>query len=70
VARLRHRDKWLKQAEALHEGPSVHKAAARLGVHPNTAFRWRYRWPRAPCEVKAGRMAGVVEAGETYQLRS
>lgn len=70
LTRLRHRDKWLGQAEVLHEGLSVRKAAARLGVHPSTAFRWRHRWLRVPCEVKASRMAGVVEADETYQLRS
>lgn len=70
LARLRHRDKRLGQATMLTEGLSVRKAAERLGVHRTTAFRWRHRWLARPCEVKAGKMVGVVEADETYHLRS
>lgn len=70
LARLRHRAKWPLQAEAMGEGLSVRKAAAHLGVHRTTAFRWRHRFLAVPREVKAGYLSGVVEADETYVLRS
>jgi transposase-like protein len=70
LARLRHRDKWLGQAEAMSDGLSVRKTAAWLGVHRTTAFRWRHRWLTRPAQVKAANMVGVVEADETYELRS
>jgi len=70
LARLRHRDKWLLQAQALDEGLSVRKAAARMGVHRTTAFRWRHRFLTLPREVKAQHLDGVAEADETYVLRS
>jgi transposase-like protein len=70
LAGLRHRDKWLLQAEALDEGLSVRKAAARLDVHRTTAFRWRHRFLALPREIKAQQLAGVAEADETYLLCS
>lgn len=70
LARLRHRNKWLLQAQALDEGLSVRKAAARMGVHRTTAFRWRHRFLTWPREVKAQHLDGVAEADETYVLRS
>jgi transposase-like protein len=70
LARLRHRDKWTWQAEVMTDGLSVRKAAARLGVHRTTAFRWRHRWLEVARETKARQMAGVVEADETYHLKS
>ena len=45
LARLRHRDKWLPQAQALDQGLSVRKAAACMGVRRTTAFRRRQRAP-------------------------
>lgn len=70
LARLRHRSKWVEQAKAMDEGMSVRKAAARMGVHRTTAFRWRHRFLALPREVKAVKLAGVAEADETYVLRS
>jgi transposase-like protein len=70
LARLHHREKWLTQTRVLDEGVSVRKAAARLGVHPTTAFRWRHRFLAAAREIKASRLDGVAEADETYLLRS
>lgn len=70
LARLRHRGKWLGQAEAMADGLSVRKAADRLGVHRTTAFRWRHRWLAVARETKACQLAGVVEADETYHLKS
>lgn len=70
MARLRHREKWLLQAAAMSEGLSVRKAGARMGVHRTTAFRWRHRFLTVPRDTKHGHLTGVVEADETYVLRS
>jgi transposase-like protein len=70
LARLRHRDKWLEQVQAMDEGLSVRKAAACMAVHRTTAFRWRHRFLTLPRDVKARHLAGVAEADETYVLRS
>ena len=70
LARLRHRGKWLEQAQVMIDGISVRKAAARLGVGRSTAFRWRHRWLEVARETKARQMTGVVEADETYHLQS
>ena len=64
-ARVRHRDKRLEQAQAVNEGLNVRKAAARMGVHRATAFRWRHRFLALPRDVKANKLAGVAEADET-----
>lgn len=70
LARLRLKGKWLAQQDALQQGLSVHKAAAALDVSPSTAFRWRHRFLRLAQPVKAPALTGVVEADETFFLRS
>jgi transposase-like protein len=44
LARLRLRDKWLDYIVMLREARSVRAAAAQVGVHSNTALRWRHRF--------------------------
>jgi transposase-like protein len=66
LARLRHRERWLAQCQALQDGLSVRKAAVCLGVHRTTAFRWRHRFVQYPSKIKDLAMGGVVEADETY----
>ena len=70
LARLRHKGKWEQQAQVLREGLSVHRSAATLAVAPSTAFRWRHRFLQLAQGVKARLLQGVVEADETYFLRS
>jgi len=70
LARLRHKDKWQRQAAVLRQGLSVHKAADALCVAASTAFRWRHRFLQLPQNLKAQALQGVVEADETYFLRS
>lgn len=70
LARLRHKGKWERQAEVLRQGLSVHQAADTLAVAPSTAFRWRHRFLQLAQGVKARVLQGVVEADETYFLRS
>jgi ISXO2-like transposase domain len=58
------------QVAALVQGLSVNKAAAALDVAATTAFRWRHRFLRLAQAVKATELTGVVEADETFFLRS
>ena len=44
LARLRLREKWLDYIVMLREARSVRSAAAQVGVHSNTALRWRHRF--------------------------
>jgi transposase-like protein len=70
LARLRMKAKWLQQQDVLLQGLSVHRAATALGVAPCTAFRWRHRFLQLAQPVKAPQLTGVVEADETFFLRS
>jgi transposase-like protein len=70
LARLRHRDRWLGQTQALIDGLSITKAAQQLEVARSTAFRWRHRFLALPHLVKAGQLDGIVEADETCLLKS
>ncbi len=70
MARLRKKDRWLDQAQAMIEGVSLAKAAERCGVHPTTAYRWRHRFLSAPALDKPQILQGIVEADETFILES
>jgi transposase-like protein len=70
MARLRKKDRWFDQAQAMIEGVSLAKAAERCGVHPTTAYRWRHRFLTAPALDKPQTLQGIVEADETFILES
>lgn len=70
LAGLRHRGRWLGQAQALLDGISITKAAAQLEVARSTAFRWRHRFLVLTQHVKAAHLGGIVEADETCWLKS
>ena len=70
LARLRMKSKWLQQEDVLACGLIVRIAAAELGVARSTAFRWRHRFLQLAKPVKAPALTGVVEADETFFLRS
>lgn len=70
LARLRYRQRWLGQTQALIDGMSITKAAQQLDVARSTAFRWRHRFLALPHHVKAGHLSGIVEADETCWLKS
>src|SRR3954447_24230220 len=65
LAKLRMKDKWATQTEALIEGVSTAKAARRCGVHYTTAFRWRHRFLASLAGNKPKTLAGIVEGDET-----
>ncbi len=70
MARLRHKGKWLAQAQVLSEGLSVKATATQLQVARSTAFRWRHRFLAQAQTVKARVLLGIAEADETFILRS
>ena len=70
LARLRKKELWAEQAQALITGESVGSVATRCDVAVTTAFRWRHRFLMAPALDKPARLVGIVEADETYILES
>ena len=70
MARLRKKDRWLDYAQAMIEGVSLAKAAERCGVHPTTAYRWRHRFLTALALDKPQTLQGIVEADETFIVKS
>jgi len=57
-------------SECILAGFSVRKTAKICNVHNNTAFRWRHRFLENLKSIKADHLQGIVEADETYFLRS
>jgi transposase-like protein len=70
LARLRQKQKWLAQAEALRDGTTIRQAAQRMQVSHSTAFRWRHRFLALPKTVQAAALRGIAEADETFFLHS
>jgi transposase-like protein len=66
LARLRKKECWAAQTQALMSGETLVKAAQRCGVAVTTAFRWRHRFLSAPALDKPSRLSGIVEADETF----
>lgn len=69
-ARLRHLDKHIENAKCMIQGLTVRDTAERVGVHRNTAFRWRHRFLTQIEILQPEMLGGIVEADETYFLQS
>lgn len=70
LAALKHRNRWLAYAKALADGVSIRKAAKRCRINTTTSFRWRHRFLKVPKATKAAAVTGIVEADETFILKS
>lgn len=70
LEQLHKRELWGGHAQALVDGISLRKVAARLDIDLTTAFRWRHRFLKAPKALKPKLLEGTVEADETYFLYS
>ena len=66
---LHHKERWLAYGASLAEGETIKEAAARCGIAPSTAHRWRHRFLAAVKQAPE-RLAGIVEADETFVLES
>jgi transposase-like protein len=70
LARLRLKAKWLAYSQVLLDSVSVRRGADRVGVHRNTAFRWRHRFLDWAKLDRPAALNGIVEADETFLLES
>lgn len=70
LAQLHRRDAWLEYARAIVDRVSLRKAAARAGVCLETSFRWRHRFVKAAKDKRPSIVTGIVEADETFILKS
>ena len=70
LARLRKRAHWLAYLQCVLASLTVRAAAAQVGVHRTTSFRWRHRFVPGAARARPATLADVVEADETYLLES
>ena len=70
LARLRHRAKWLPYLDCMLQSATVRHAAALVGIHKNTSFRWRHRFLARARTDRRLPLGGITEADETYLLES
>ena len=71
LARLRLKDHWLAYFDCLRDPAcTVHSAAAIVGIHPNTSFRWRHRFLAWVKLDRPSCLQGIVEADELFLLES
>lgn len=70
LAQLHRRDAWLAYAHALVDGVSLRKAAERCGIALDTSFRWRHRFLSTAKDTRPAKVAGIVEADETFIRKS
>lgn len=70
LSRLRKKDRWLSYCKALLRTDTVRGAANKVGVHKNTAFRWRHRFLTVPKTDRSFPLGGITEADEMFLLES
>ena len=70
LARLRLKAKWLAYSQVMLDSLPVRKAADRVGVHRNTAFRLHHRFLHWVKLDRPAVLNGIVEADETFLLES
>ena len=70
LAQLHRRDAWLNYARCLVDRVSLRKAAELADVCLQTSFRWRHRFLQASKNKRPTAVSGIVEADETFILKS
>ncbi len=70
LAQLHRRDAWLDYARAMVDRTSLRKAAERADICLETSFRWRHRFLQAARDKRPSVVTGIVEADETFILKS
>jgi transposase-like protein len=71
MARARKPEKWGRYLSCMTDHLSIRRIiASGIGVHPVTAWRWRHRFLKAAVNDNAGVLSGVIEADETFFVRS
>ena len=70
LAHLRKRQLWPQFAQALIDGQPLRRTATLCDVTKNTALLWRHRFLQAPAVHQASHEQGIIEADETFFLKS
>ena len=70
LAFLRRRECWLPYLQGMLDSRTVRNAAAQVGIHRNTSFRWRHRFLMRTKHARPLTLNGLVEVDETYLLES
>jgi len=71
MARARKSEKWGRYLSHMTDHRSVRGIVqAGIGVHHVTVWRWRHRFLKAAAEDNAERLVGIIEADETFFVRS
>lgn len=70
LAYLKRLDCWADFCACLIRGTSVRHTARQLGIHKDTAFRWRHRLLAALLADEHGLLRGVVVTEETWFAHS
>jgi len=61
---------WARFAQGLIDGLTLRQTAAQCQIGKNTALLWRHRFLQAPAAHQATHEQGIVEADETFFLKS
>ena len=71
MARARKPEKWGHYLSHMTDHRSVRKiTAAGIGVNHTTVWRWRHRFLKAAAQDNTAILSGVIEADETFFVRS
>jgi transposase-like protein len=70
LARLHYKERWLAYLDQMLATRTVRQSAMHIGVHRNTAFRWRHRFLALPRTDRAPLLHGIAEADEMFLLES
>lgn len=70
LARLHGKVLLSRHAECMTAGQSLRQVAQTLGIHRNTAFRWRHRMMPLLAAHQPSQLTGVVESDEIFIRRS
>jgi transposase-like protein len=71
MARARKPEKWGHYLSHMTDHRSIRKiTAAGIGVNHTTVWRWRHRFLKAAAQDNATTLSGVIEADETFFVRS
>lgn len=71
MARARKPEKWGNYLSSMTDHTSIRKIAATdIGLNHVTVWRWRHRFLKAATNDNSGVLSGVIEADETFFVRS
>jgi transposase-like protein len=71
MARARKPEKWGHYLSHMTDHRSIRKTIeAGIGVNHTTVWRWRHRFLKAAAEDNTSTLSGVIEADETFFVRS